>query len=102
MLECYGAGNGPTDDPAFLAVLAEATAHGVVVVDVTQCRHGRVDLREYESGSALARAGVVSGFDLTAEAALAKLYHLFEQRLPPAAVVERMGEDLAGELTVAP
>lgn len=100
VLECYGVGNGPVEDREFMDALAEATARGVVIVDVTQCLRGSVDLGDYATGSALARAGVISGFDLTAEAALAKLYHLLEQRLPPEYVKEFMQRDLAGELTV--
>ncbi len=102
VLECYGAGNGPVTDADFIAALAEASARGVVIVDVTQCLRGRVDLVDYEAGFALARAGVVSGADLTAEAALAKLYHLLEQRLPHERVKEAMQQDLCGESSVRP
>src|SRR5713226_5655209 len=61
VLEAYGVGNGPDHDEAFLAALADATSRGVVIVDCTQCLEGTVDLSEYAAGSALARAGVVSG-----------------------------------------
>lgn len=100
VLEAYGVGNGPDRDPAFLAALAEATARGVVIVDTTQCLRGRVALGDYAVGTALANTGVVSGFDLTAEAALAKLYYLFSVGLPPEEVKRQMGRDLRGELTV--
>src|SRR6266498_3623549 len=60
VLEAYGVGNGPENDRAFLAALEEATARGVVIVDCTQCLEGSVDLGEYSTGSALARAGVIS------------------------------------------
>lgn len=99
VLECYGVGNGPIHDQGFLDALAEATNRGTVIVDVTQCLRGTVDLSGYEAGTALARAGVISGFDLTAEAALAKLYLLFEQPLGVERVKELMQTDLCGELT---
>ena len=99
VLEAYGVGNGPDRDTALLAALAEATFRGVVIVAITQCLRGAVHLGEYAAGSALAKAGVISGGDMTAEAALCKLFYLFSQGLPPEMVAERMAEDLCGELT---
>ena len=79
VLEAYGVGNGPDRDAALLAALAEATSRGVVIVAITQCLRGAVHLGEYAAGSALAKAGVISGGDMTAEAALCKLFYLFSQ-----------------------
>src|SRR5438874_8224558 len=101
VLEAYGVGNGPDHDGAFLAALEEATSRGVVIVACTQCLEGTVDLGEYATGSALARAGVISGFDMTAEAALAKLYYLFSRGYGPDKVKREMQRDLRGEMTAA-
>jgi L-asparaginase len=99
VLEAYGVGNGPDQDREFVGALAEATARGVVIVDCTQCLEGSVDLGEYAAGSALANAGVLSGADMTAEAALAKLYCLFGRGLSSDRVKREMQKDLRGEMT---
>ena len=100
VLQAYGVGNGPDRDAEFLDALAEATARGVVVVDCSQCLTGRVDLDEYTAGSALAKAGVISGYDLTIEAAIAKLTFLFSRGYDVARVKKEMQRDLCGEMTV--
>ncbi len=99
VLKAYGVGNGPTNNRAFLSALEEASARGVVIVDCTQCLRGSVHLGDYATGSALARAGVVSGFDMTAEAALAKMAYLFSQNLPVEEIRRLMQTNLRGELT---
>jgi len=99
VLECFGSGNAPVRNRDFVAALEDARARDVVVVDITQCLRGSVKLGSYATSSRLAAAGVISGHDLTAEAALAKLYYLFERKLDAATVRERMGRSLCGELT---
>ncbi len=99
VLEAYGLGNGPAKDPDFLKVLAEATARGVVIVDVTQCLKGGVEIASYATGRALAEVGVISGGDMTAEAALAKLYYLLTVGYSAEQTRELMGINLCGELS---
>lgn len=100
VLETFGVGNAPDRDEAFLAAIREATERGVVIVNCTQCLRGSVHQGEYTGGAALARAGVVSGYDLTAEAALCKLFYLFSSGCPAEEVKARIARSLCGELTV--
>ncbi|HEY9664323.1 MAG TPA: hypothetical protein V6C65_38255, partial [Allocoleopsis sp.] len=97
VLEAYGAGNGPTATPGFIQVLQKWTARGVVIVAITQCWHGQVDLAAY--ATSLAQAGVTSGRDMTVEAALAKLFYLFSLGHPAEKVRQEMVKNLRGELT---
>lgn len=98
VLETYGVGNAP-QDAAFLAVLADATQRGVVIVNCTQCLKGSVDMQKYATGEALQEVGVVSGYDMTPAAALTKLYFLLSQGLGAEDVRYWVQMNLRGELT---
>ena len=99
VLECYGSGNAPNTDAAFLNALHNASSRGGVIVSVTQPLRGTADLDLYATGRTLRDTGVVSGYDMTTEAALAKLYFLFEQGHSPENVRDLMQKNLRGELT---
>jgi lysophospholipase len=101
VLETYGAGNAPDRRKDFLDALRAAADRGLVIVNCTQCSRGVVTA-DYATGAALARAGVIAGADMTAEAALTKLSYLFGKGLAPDEVRRRMQSDLRGELTAKP
>ena len=99
VLETYGVGNAPDNDPKLMAVLKEATDRGVVVVNCTQCLKGRVLMGTYATGTGLLEAGVISGFDMTPEAALAKMFFLFSTRDDEDEIRTLMQTSMRGELS---
>lgn len=99
VLETYGTGNSPIH-PWFIDLLHDAVEQGIVIVNVTQCLYGGVEMYRYENGQRLEKLGAVSGYDITTEAALAKLMILFGEGKTPAEVNRLMSVSLRGELTV--
>lgn len=98
VLETYGSGNALSDD-WFLAELKRAVDRNIVVVNVTQCLYGIVAMHRYETGQSLMKAGVISGYDLTTEAAVAKLMYLFGMEKEPREVCKLMQVSLRGEMS---
>lgn len=98
VLKTFGAGNGPNSQ-WFLDAIKETIARGVVVVNITQCNNGSVLPSRYVTGLDLANAGVVSGHDLTSEAAITKLMHLLGQGMSPEKVKNYMEYSLCGEMS---
>ncbi|MFI4919503.1 MAG: asparaginase [Legionellales bacterium] len=100
ILETYGAGNAQNSDAQFLDLLSDACARGVIIVNCTQCQQGRVEMSQYATGYTLKKAGLISGHDMTPEAAHCKLLYLLSKDLEVPQIKRLMETDLCGELMV--
>jgi L-asparaginase len=98
ILETYGAGNAQNNDPRFLELLKEACERGLIIVNCTQCQHGQVEMSQYATGHTLKQAGLISGHDMTSEAAHCKLLYLLSKDLSNPEIKKMMETDLCGEL----
>jgi L-asparaginase len=100
VMETFGAGN-TTTDAWFIDLLKGAIDSGKVIVDISQCKVGTVELGRYETSKLLKDIGVANGYDMTFEAAITKTMFLLSQFEDPKEVVKWMETDLRGELTVS-
>lgn len=98
VLKTYGSGNAP-QKPWFIQLLKEATQRGIVIVNISQCSTGMVEMARYETGLHLLDAGVISGYDATVESVLTKLMFLLGHGLSQREVRNEMSRSIAGEFT---
>lgn len=99
ILETFGSGNAPTAT-WFIDCLKEAYDAGILIFNVTQCKGGSVEMGKYETGITLEEIGVVGGFDITTEAALAKLMFLLGKGYEKKELATLLQTPLRGEMTV--
>lgn len=98
IIETYGSGNA-ISKPWFLDLISEAASQDKILLNVTQCLCGDVDMDLYATGRALKDAGVVSGHDITTESALAKLFYLMGEHSENAKVKALLEKNLKGEIS---
>lgn len=99
VMETFGSGNAPSYE-WFLKMLRDAVSRGIVIVNISQCIAGCVEMHRYETGHKLLEAGVISGYDSTTESAVTKLMFLFGHGLLHEEVIEHMNCSLIGEITI--
>lgn len=99
VINAYGMGDAPVKDPIFMNSITYAVNRGIIVTNCTQTVHGRIDMKDYETGYKLMKAGVITSYDMTLEAAVGKLYFLMGQGLRTEQVKQYYVIDLRGELT---
>jgi len=98
ILETYGAGNC-TSEKWFIDILKITLKKNIPIVNVTQCSGGSVMMGRYETSSKLKKIGIISGKDITTEAALAKLMFLLNRGLTPNKLKLAFEKSLRGEIT---
>lgn len=98
IMRSYGSGNAPQKD-WLLKLLKKASMNGVIVVNISQCMAGSVEMGRYDAGYQLKDAGVISGYDSTVEAAVTKLMYLQAKYNNPDSIRKYMNLSIAGEIT---
>ncbi len=99
IIETFGSGNATTQK-WFIEAIKRAIEKGIVVLNVTQCNAGKVEQGKYATSAALKKIGVIGGFDITSEAAVAKLMFVLGATSDKKEIEKMLKSDLRGEMTV--
>lgn len=101
ILKTYGSGNAP-QKPWLIEKLRELDKRGIILVNITQCSEGTVEMHRYGTGLQLLQAGVLNGYDGTMECVVTKLMFLLGHDYSKSRIVELMNTSIVGEITVTP
>lgn len=99
VLETFGSGNATTA-MWFLDSLKEAVDNGLIILNITQCKAGSVEMGRYETSLDMVRIGVISGHDMTTEAAVTKLMYLLGEGLSTDRIKQVLQMSIRGEMSV--
>lgn len=99
VLRTYGSGNAPKN-PRLLEALHQGSENGKVIVNISQCMQGLVEMNRYDTGFQLQEAGVISGYDSTVESAVTKLMHLMAYHDDAKVIRSLMQQSMRGEITI--
>ncbi len=99
VLETYGSGNAPTHK-WFLEALQKAVTRGIIILNVTQCLAGNVEMWRYETGIHMLEMGIISGHDITTEAAITKLMYLLANSSSTLEIKASLCKSLKGEINI--
>lgn len=99
VMRTYGSGNAP-QKPWLINALKEAACHGKIIINISQCMAGKVEMDRYDTGYQLKSAGVLSGYDSTVESAVTKLMYLQARYTDQDTVREYMKKSIRGEISI--
>lgn len=99
VIETFGSGNAPSKS-WFMEEIEKASKKGIIILNITQCLAGSVNMSAYATGQSLKECGVVSGLDSTTEAAITKLFHILGNESKNDIIRRLLSKNLCGEITI--